>query len=288
MIKSLAWVTLSLTFCLMLLGGVVHSTGSSLACPDWPLCYGQVMPEMKGGVAIEHSHRLLGASVGLCTLLLMIAACRKSNPDRVVKRLSMLALGLVIFQGVLGGLTVIYRLPTAISTAHLSTAMIFFSIILWIALRATFNTHRRTQPYAKWVMLATVSVYAQIVLGALVRHTGAGIVCPDIPFCFGQAWPLELHPTTRLHMLHRYLGIAVAAVVCVSAFQTLRQVVDSLAIRNLAVTAIVLVCFQIVLGIMSVQTSLATPMITAHLGTGALILASLLALIYFKSHPGVE
>lgn len=294
MLKYLASLTLILTFCLMLLGGVVHSTGSSLACPDWPLCYGQVMPEMTGGVAIEHSHRLLGATVGFFTLLTLIAAWRKSYQDRLVKRLSLVAFCLVVFQGGLGGLTVIYKLPTAISTAHLSTAMIFFSTMLWITLRATFRVGTGSpRPQVKGgvtpplLCVAAVAVYLQIVLGALVRHTGAGIVCPDIPFCLGQAWPLDLHPATRLHMLHRYAGVAVAVLVCWAAVTTLRQVMDSAVIRNLAVVAIVLVCFQIFLGIVSVQTSLATAMITAHLGTAALILASLLTLIYFRSDSAI-
>src|SRR5262245_56502321 len=112
-----ALVLASATFLLVVAGGLVTSTGSGLAVPDWPLSFGQVFPEMRGGVLFEHGHRLIGATVGLLTIGLVLLA-RRLEPRAWVRALAWSALGVVVVQGVLGGTTVLLRLPDAISVAH--------------------------------------------------------------------------------------------------------------------------------------------------------------------------
>src|SRR5688572_15926415 len=110
-------LTAAATVALVFIGGLVTSTGSGLAVPDWPLSYGQLMPPMVGGVFYEHGHRMAATAVGLLTLVLAIWTARvESRPG--VRRLAWGALAAVIAQGVLGGLTVIYLLPTPISVTH--------------------------------------------------------------------------------------------------------------------------------------------------------------------------
>ncbi len=276
-ISRIASLTLALTLCLMMLGGLVHSTGSSLACPDWPLCYGQVFPEMKGGVLIEHSHRLLASLVGLLTILLFALSCRKSQSDRGLTKICGLALALVIFQGLLGGLTVIYQLPTAVSTAHLGTSMLFLSTIFWILLRSDFGP-TQGQALPGFLKLALVALYLQILLGALVRHTGAAIVCPDIPLCFGMLWPVDLHPTTRLHMLHRMMAVVVTFILIAAGLRMRRA---GRPLNQLGIATALLVCVQVMLGIMSVLTKLAVVAVTAHLAIAAMLLLVLVAASYF-------
>src|SRR5712671_2144141 len=108
----LAIATAIATFALLVVGSLVHGTGSSLACPDWPLCYGSLFPKMENGVEVEHTHRLVATAVGLMTpaLLTLLARTR----DRRLLGLGIAAAILVVVQGVLGGITVLYQLPRAV------------------------------------------------------------------------------------------------------------------------------------------------------------------------------
>src|SRR5687767_5859274 len=120
-----AIVTAVATLLLIVAGGLVTSTESGLSVPDWPLSYGRLMPPMVGGVFYEHGHRMVATAVGLLTVVLAVWLARR-EPRPWVRRLGWLALAAVVAQGLLGGLTVIYLLPTAISVAHACLAQAFF------------------------------------------------------------------------------------------------------------------------------------------------------------------
>ncbi len=273
--SRLALITLGLTFLLLLLGGVVHNTHSSLACPDWPLCNGQVFPVMKGGVLIEHSHRLLASLVGVCTIGLLALLMRRASitGERDLNRLGVGALLLVVLQGVLGGLTVIWRLPTWTSTSHLAVSMLFFLTVLYIALRVRPQTDRAPlSPSVRGLLWVGVGLtYAQIVLGALVRHLGAGLSCIDVPYCGGALWPKGGYQ--ELHMLHRLVGVALFLVLLAVSVATARVARGSA--RVLAILLPFLVAVQIGLGLLSVTSFLGPMQVTLHLGVAVLILASL-------------
>src|SRR5690242_11227522 len=127
-----AVATAGATFVLLFLGGLVTSTGSALAVPDWPLSFGQVFPPLGGGVLFEHGHRLAAAGVGCLTVALALwTVLADARP--VVRALGLLALFAVVLQGVLGGVTVLYKLPLAVSVAHACLAQAFFCLTVSLA-----------------------------------------------------------------------------------------------------------------------------------------------------------
>src|SRR5512136_2296859 len=99
----LAFAAAASTFLLLVVGGLVHATGSSLACPDWPLCYGQFFPAMEGGVLFEHGHRLVALAVSVLTVALAVTVWRRRR-EAAVRTGALLAVGLVLFQASLGAL----------------------------------------------------------------------------------------------------------------------------------------------------------------------------------------
>lgn len=279
-----ALLTAACTFVLLMLGGFVHSSGSSLACPDWPLCYGQVFPRMEGGILFEHSHRLLAAAVGVLTIVVTVLAWRAGARDRTMRWLGVAALALVIFQGVLGGLTVIYRLPMAVSTSHLATSMVFFGTIVTIALRARAEDARArvtpaTLKTGPWLVAAGVTVYLQLVLGALVRHTGSALACGDDPLlCSGVLWPAW--GPAALQMTHRFAAYLVAVLVALAAVQVLRasRGAGLVFLPRVAVLSLVVVVVQIGLGMYTVMTYVNPYVVTLHVGGGALLLACMVSM----------
>lgn len=175
MTHRLSQILVFLTFCLLFLGGLVTSTGSGLAVPDWPLSYGTLFPPMVGGIRFEHTHRVVASLVGLLSLMLVIGAGFEKQ-KKEVRRLAIASFGLVVLQGILGGLTVLHQLPAPISIFHASLGPIFFCSV--VALAEVTSPEWRgggARPFRRLESSATHFVFLQLLLGAVVRHTGAGI-----------------------------------------------------------------------------------------------------------------
>src|SRR5580765_5277495 len=164
LVHAVAIATAAATYLLILIGGLVHGTGSSLACPDWPTCYGTMMPKMEGGVLVEHSHRLAAGTVVILTIALAVLLARSGSPEaRRLRPFGWLAVGLVFAQALLGGITVLLRLPTPVSTAHTATSLLFFLTVLYVAVRsrpASAVTAPRAPASGAATTLAIVSAVA--------------------------------------------------------------------------------------------------------------------------------
>ncbi len=176
-----ATITAAATLLLIIAGGLVTSTGSGLAVPDWPLSYGRFFPPMVGGILYEHGHRMIAGTVALLTVILVIWLRRSSCSPRV-RRLGLAALGVVIAQAALGGLTVLLRLPPAVSVAHACLAQTFFCLVVAITLmtsmtwvRAGATTIDDATGLRRLAPAATILIALQLIIGAVLRHTGAGI-----------------------------------------------------------------------------------------------------------------
>lgn len=280
--KILVLITIFLTLLLINLGGYVHNTGSSLACPDWPLCYGQVMPEMKGGVLVEHSHRLLATLVGILTLVLTFTSRRVSREVLTTH----LALGMVIVQGILGGITVIYRLPVLVSTAHLGLSMIFLCTLIYLdhQLDRTHKGQRRS-PLTFYLLTGTVVIFLQIVLGASIRHLGLGGICgvgyANTLLCSNNFFPtsgMEL-----IHMFHRHLAILTGIAVLIPNFFIWKRAGRKFTF--LPALSIIIVFLQIILGIMTIGSAFKPIITMLHLGGAALLLSLMWKVFLNEAFP---
>jgi heme A synthase len=264
------------TLALLFLGSVVHATESSLACPDWPTCYGTMVPEMTGGVFWEHLHRLVAGGLllmwGLATWL-----ARKETADRPwIFRACLAGVGLLLVQSLFGGLTVLYRLPDWISTTHLALAMSFLVLATILASATSagpdIRFQRVAEPGLRKLAVATPAlVFAQCVLGALVRHMDAGMACPDVPLCLGRVVPPLVNAPIATHFAHRVLAMIVIAVVATLAVRA-RQAPG---VGRWATAVVALVVAQAGLGIASVLTTLAVVPVSLHTLVAAALLASL-------------
>ena len=179
-VHRFAVVTAVATFLLLVAGALVTSNDAGLSVPDWPLSHGSLMPEMVGGVFYEHSHRLIAATVAILTLILAIWLSRVESRPRV-RRLAWIAVAMVLAQALLGGVTVLLYLPVAISVLHSCLAQLFFCTVVVVALVTSPVWSNRSlsrfcpgpnRREAIFCAVATASVYLQLILGALVRHTG--------------------------------------------------------------------------------------------------------------------
>ena len=294
--------TAGATLFLIFAGGLVTSTGSGLAVPDWPLSYGMIFPPMVGGIFYEHGHRMVATFVGLLTIVLAVWVCRRDGRSWV-RYVSLAALGAVVLQGLLGGLTVLYLLPTALSIGHALLAQTFFCLVVGIALftspvwRASASPleDSRRVPFRHIALFATLAVYLQLFLGSWMRHTEAGLAIPDFPLAFGQLVPpiMDLEAdagapfpisseTLRLrvgiHFAHRVWALVVSASVVWAVVRVLRMHANRKELVYPAVVMLGLIPLQIVMGAMVIWTEKGIVVSTLHVVIGAAVLASSLVL----------
>ena len=264
-------------------GGLVTSTDSGLAVPDWPNTYGYFMfafpfSKMVGGILYEHGHRLIASVVGLMTIGLALWAWRVER-RAWVRRLAWTALAAVVAQGLLGGITVIYLLPKPISISHAGLAQLFFALVVSLGIftspgwRSAFG---RREPLddpvlARLALAVPVLVYVQILLGATMRHNDAGLAIPDFPLAFGRLLPPEWSLGISLHFAHR-LGAVVVTVAAVALIvRILRVHRDRPELARPAVLLGAVLLAQIGLGAWTVWSGLQPHINTAHVATGGLL-----------------
>ena len=285
------------TFLLIVAGGLVTSTDSGLAVPDWPNTYGYFMfsfplSKMVGGIFYEHGHRLIASAVGLLTIGLA-AWIAKTEPRRWLRRLTWIALGAVVLQGTLGGITVLYFLPAPISVAHAGLAQICFCLTISIALFTSPGWRRRmaaegpvTDTTLTRLTIATATaVYAQILVGATMRHIGAGLAIPDFPLAFGRVIPPEWTVPIAVHFAHRVGAIIVTLAVVATAGHVLAHHRGRRELANPAWLLLGLVTVQFTLGALTVLSERHVGINTAHVATGAALLATTLILALRTHRP---
>lgn len=292
------------TLLLIAAGGQVKSHEAGLSVPDWPTSYGHHMftfppSRWQGGILWEHGHRLIASAVGLMTVI-MLAWLHRAEPRRWLRRIGGVALGAVLVQGLLGGITVRYGLPDAVSIVHGCLAQAFFCLTLLIALATSRlwleSTPRAPAGGARPIAYAcTAAIFLQLILGAVMRHTESGLAVTDFPLAYGQLWPRTdadslarydalraagqgLPPVTaeqiQYHMVHRAGAIFVAAVVLLTFFRTRAAARDDAFRNTVGLWMVSLLGLQVWLGASTVLSGRAPLVATLHVACGAALLGA--------------
>ena len=266
----LAAATVAMTFVLVIVGVVVRSTGSGLGCPEWPTCHGNWIPPFNDIHAIiEYSHRTTAAIVGILALALAVTGVVAYRRRPEILWPSIGAFLLVVFQAILGKITVESELSGEIVTAHLATAMALFALVIFIMLRSTYaaRLHRagRWDGFTWLAAVTAVATYLLLLLGAHVRATGTTFAFPDWPLMNGGLFP-ALTDATAPQFLHRWAGLLVGLLVVATVVGALRTRRAHRSVVWLAVLPALLFPLQGVIGAFQIFFDLAPWTQVLHLG----------------------
>src|SRR5947209_6830792 len=226
-IRVVAWIAVVVTYFLIALGGTVLATDSGLSCPDWPFCNGQAYYAGTYHTFLEQFHRFTAATVSILIVLLFIGIIVWARKDRVLLTLAIAAPVLLAIQIVLGGLTVLWKLPPQIITAHLATALAIFAILITMAVlsgRATpsHELPAKTRKFAQLAISNALLVYILMLLGSYVTGSEAGLACTGWPLCTPAPWAVSNH-LAEINILHRLFAVFVGLVMIWTVISALRR-----------------------------------------------------------------
>ncbi|WP_071932270.1 heme A synthase [Picosynechococcus sp. PCC 7003] len=267
-VRRLVWKMAIATLLLMAIGSATRVMNAGLACPDWPLCYGQLVPtqQMNLQVFLEWFHRLDAMLIGLSAIALVgLSLWFRAALPRWLPWASGFALFLIVFQGILGGLTVTELLRFDIVTAHLGTALFFFVTLLTIGSCLSEYRGNGTAGKLPWFGLAAaISIYLQSLSGGLVASQWA------LHQCFFQG---EMCVVMDSHIIGVVPATLATVVTVVMAWRT--PALHPF-LRRLANVAILLVCLQILIGVATFKLHLQVePLTVTHQAVGASLLGTL-------------
>jgi protoheme IX farnesyltransferase len=277
----LAAITVVMTFALVVVGVVVRSTGSGLGCPEWPTCYGSLVPPFNDVHAIiEWSHRTTAAVVGLLVFAVGVAALVSYRGRASILWPSLVGFVLVVFQAALGKVTVESELSGDIVTAHLATAMGLLALLIYIALRsglpARIGRRGGWDRLTLWMAATAAAVYVLLLLGSHVTATGTALVFPDWPLMNGTPFP-AMDAFNAPHVIHRWAAVVVGLVVAAATLVAWRARARRPWVARAAATAAALYVVQAVVGGLQVFTDLSAWSQVLHLSLGAAIWSLLVA-----------
>src|SRR6266487_4421414 len=216
-VRRIAWVTVGFTYFLIALGGTVRVSDSGLSCPDWPLCHGNIFVALDYHVLLEQFHRYTASIVSVLIITLAISALIWARQERQVLIPALLAPFFLVIQIVLGGLTVLWKLPPTIITAHLGTALAIFAMVITVAIMSgkanpSKEHPAKTRKFVRLAMTNALLVYGLMLSGSYVVGSGATLACPGWPLC-GTApqWAVQYH-LADVNTFHRLVATFVGLV----------------------------------------------------------------------------
>ncbi len=210
-------ITVALFFLLLVWGNLVAGLKAGLACPDWPLCQGRMLPPFRIDVWMEFTHRLIAAVAALFLVVLSLKRLRAYRG--LAKAIPLAAFGLLACEIAFGALVVLLELPMQLTVVHFMTGLTIFLLIGYMAVFDGNNAPARfpVRGYAALFLALGVLLYSQASLGAYVRHAGAGLACPDFPTCRGDWFPALLDGQVLAHFSHRFLAVLIVGTIAALA-----------------------------------------------------------------------
>lgn len=267
----------ALAFGLIVLGALVRAHGAGLACPDWPLCFGEWIPPLDFRVGFEWTHRLVAAGISILFAVLAVLTLRRRSTRPVARRLIATAAALLVVQIVLGGLTVLKLLAAWTVTAHLLTGNAFAATLLLLALelREPASPSRPTADAGELFAVALPAglLALQIALGGLVASNYAGLACPQWPACADGIFFPSFAGAVGLQLAHRIAAYALLLALAYAAFATRRHA----ALARITLLALGLGTLQLAVGVANVLLRVAVEVTGLHTALAAALVLTLTA-----------
>jgi len=281
--QRLLITTIAATFVLVVIGGTVRATDSGLGCPDWPTCHGKLVPKLEKHTLIEYSHRSAATVVGFLFLGVTFFTFKDERRNKLVFWLAFTAGVVLLWQIILGGITVKKDLPAEIVAAHLATAMTFMGLMIVTATVSIFRARgSRASPLASatpftWLAIASAAVaFITLVLGSYISGTDASLACSGWPLCNGSIFPGG-DSAQGLHMLHRFVAGLLGVIMLGLAYQAFEEHRRHPLLLALPLVGLVAYVAQALIGAANIWTTLAAGVVVTHLSLAALLWCLLVA-----------
>src|SRR5437867_11086689 len=271
--EYLAIATITLTYGLIVLGGAVRATDSGTACPDWPLCHGQVLPRLGGHLLVEYSHRLVASIVGVLIFATAIWAWRRNRSDSLVRGVALLATGLLVAQVLVGAATVDTETNASVVALHLSIALTLLATLIVLGLADSRSYIETPKELPVLPIVVALGSFALVISGAYVSQEGAGLAYPDWPLFNGKL----VSAGGRLAVLlsaHRLLAADLGVLMLALAAVTWRRERRLVVIVAVGVALAIFVA-QVFVGAAHIWLTFATPIRTLHLDLASTLCAVL-------------
>lgn len=277
LVRALA-ALVAATVGLIVLGALVRANDAGLACPDWPLCFGEFVPRMDLRVGFEYSHRVVAGSVALCFAALAVAVLRRPPLRRRCGTSLAVAAVLLATQVILGALTVWQLLASWTVTAHLLTGNAFAATLLWtvLSLRDDGPTRGAAPGVRAALIVSAALLLLQMLLGGLVASRYAGLACLEWPACNDGVWLPTFEGAVGVHLLHRWNGVLLLG--ALGAFWGAARGRPGL--RRIAGFALALGLVQVAVGVANVLLRIPVEVTGLHAGLATALVLTLTTAVH--------